>query len=64
MLEISKQTCQLPMSYVETIKKSIELYKNWLTVNYSLILQFFKNHLYRTHQKTIYFWIIYKNIGK
>ncbi len=33
MIEISKQSCLLPMSYADTVKKSIDLYRNWLTVN-------------------------------
>ncbi len=33
MLEIHRQTCQLPMSYASTIKKAIQLYRGWLLVS-------------------------------
>ncbi len=33
MFEILRQSCLLPMAYAETIKKSIDMYKGWLTVH-------------------------------
>lgn len=41
MLEIIRQSCQLPMSHADTIKKSLDLFKAWFSVRAACLLYYF-----------------------
>jgi hypothetical protein len=46
MLEVSRQCCQLPVTFASTVRKSIHLYRHWFVVRKTTNIQ--KSHSYLT----------------